>query len=226
MRRTIFAMAMAGLMSASFIARAQDVSGVARAVDGDTLNVSGIVIRLHGIDAPELNQGCARAGAPWSCGREAADQLATFVAGRQIRCEQRDTDDFGRVVATCKVGSLDLSAAMADAGLAVALPHFSAVYVPNEARARDRRIGLWDSDFQLPRDYRAAHPTAQPRSAPPATGARQSLARPKPSGVYYRGCNEARAAGAAPIYRGQPGYRPEMDGDGDGIACEPYRGRR
>ncbi|WP_229667300.1 excalibur calcium-binding domain-containing protein [Sphingopyxis bauzanensis] len=40
----------------------------------------------------------------------------------------------------------------------------------------------------------------------------------------------ARAAGAAPLYRGQPGYRPEMDGDsdgvGDGIACEPYRQRR
>jgi hypothetical protein len=44
------------------------------------------------------------------------------------------------------------------------------------------------------------------------------------SSVYYRGCREARAAGAAPIYRGQPGYRPEMDGDDDGIACEPYRG--
>jgi hypothetical protein len=43
--------------------------------------------------------------------------------------------------------------------------------------------------------------------------------------VYYSGCNEARAAGVAPIYRGQPGYREEMDGDGDGVACEPYRGR-
>ncbi len=41
--------------------------------------------------------------------------------------------------------------------------------------------------------------------------------------VYYAGCNEARAAGAAPIYRGSPGYRPEMDGDSDGIACEPHR---
>jgi hypothetical protein len=46
--------------------------------------------------------------------------------------------------------------------------------------------------------------------------------RPKP-GAYYSGCNEARAAGVAPIYAGEPGYRPEMDGDGDGIACEPHR---
>jgi hypothetical protein len=43
--------------------------------------------------------------------------------------------------------------------------------------------------------------------------------------TYYPGCNAARAAGAAPIYRGQPGYREEMDGDGDGIACEPHRTR-
>lgn len=43
--------------------------------------------------------------------------------------------------------------------------------------------------------------------------------------VYYPGCDSARAAGAAPIYRGQPGYREEMDGDDDGIACEPHRGR-
>lgn len=42
--------------------------------------------------------------------------------------------------------------------------------------------------------------------------------------VYYPGCNEVRAAGRAPLYRGQPGYRVGMDGDGDGIACEPYRG--
>jgi hypothetical protein len=41
--------------------------------------------------------------------------------------------------------------------------------------------------------------------------------------VSYSGCNEVRAAGRAPIYAGQPGYRSEMDGDGDGIACEPMR---
>lgn len=41
--------------------------------------------------------------------------------------------------------------------------------------------------------------------------------------VYYPNCDAARAAGAAPIYRGSPGYRDGMDGDSDGIACEPYR---
>ena len=41
--------------------------------------------------------------------------------------------------------------------------------------------------------------------------------------VYYAGCNEVRALGKAPLYAGQPGYRIGMDGDGDGIACEPHR---
>lgn len=45
------------------------------------------------------------------------------------------------------------------------------------------------------------------------------------SSVYYRNCDAARAAGAAPINRGEPGYREQMDGDSDGIACEPYYGR-
>jgi hypothetical protein len=38
----------------------------------------------------------------------------------------------------------------------------------------------------------------------------------------FSGCNEARAAGAAPVYRGDPGYGPHLDGDGDGVGCEPY----
>lgn len=41
---------------------------------------------------------------------------------------------------------------------------------------------------------------------------------------YWAGCDAARAMGTAPNYRGEPGYRSGMDGDGDGIACEPYRG--
>lgn len=40
--------------------------------------------------------------------------------------------------------------------------------------------------------------------------------------VYYNSCREAREAGAAPLSRGEPGYRPGLDADGDGEACEPY----
>lgn len=46
-----------------------------------------------------------------------------------------------------------------------------------------------------------------------------------PARQPFRNCAAARAAGAAPLHRGDPGYGPWLDRDGDGIACEPYRGR-
>lgn len=49
-------------------------------------------------------------------------------------------------------------------------------------------------------------------------------ARAPQTGDYWAGCDSARAAGTAPIYYGEPGYRGKMDGDNDGIACEPYYG--
>ena len=41
--------------------------------------------------------------------------------------------------------------------------------------------------------------------------------------VHYAGCNEVRAAGKAPLNAGDPGFSSDMDGDGDGVACEPVR---
>jgi len=46
-----------------------------------------------------------------------------------------------------------------------------------------------------------------------------------PSGsdsLYFSNCTEARDAGYENIAQGDPGYRPELDRDGDGLACEPY----
>jgi hypothetical protein len=45
-------------------------------------------------------------------------------------------------------------------------------------------------------------------------------------GGSFRNCAAARAAGAAPIRRGQPGYASHLDADGDGIACELWFGGR
>ena len=56
-----------------------------------------------------------------------------------------------------------------------------------------------------------------------ATGmARERTAK---EGDFWSRCDDARAVGAAPIYRGEPGYRDGLDADNDGIACEPYRGQ-
>ena len=63
-----------------------------------------------------------------------------------------------------------------------------------------------------------------PRAAA-AAPAVHAVAVASPADVHYSGCNEVRALGKAPLYSNQPGYRVEMDGDGDGIACEPHRVR-
>ena len=57
-------------------------------------------------------------------------------------------------------------------------------------------------------------------SEPAAEAVPEPLEAPAQADVYYANCAAARAAGVAPLYAGQPGYRLQMDGDRDGIACE------
>lgn len=59
---------------------------------------------------------------------------------------------------------------------------------------------------------------------PTAASPRRTPASSAQEGAFPN-CAAARAAGAAPLYRGRPGYGAHMDGDGDGVACEPYRAR-
>ena len=57
-------------------------------------------------------------------------------------------------------------------------------------------------------------PIEEPTPEPPAQP------EPAPQQAYYSSCREAKAAGATPLYRGDPGYRSGLDRDGDGVACE------
>ncbi len=57
--------------------------------------------------------------------------------------------------------------------------------------------------------------------APPAPIPRAAVpAEPRGGPAYYKNCDAARAAGAAPLYAGEPGYRAGLDRDSDGVACE------
>jgi hypothetical protein len=90
-------------------------------------------------------------------------------------------------------------------------------------------------DTAAPTSQSAPAPAAQPQLAAPqpataavpadaaptpAAPAAPAPAAPAPATVYYANCAAARAAGAAPLRAGQPGYREKMDGDRDGVACE------
>ena len=67
----------------------------------------------------------------------------------------------------------------------------------------------------------AAEQAAQEEPAQPEAPAQEPQSEPEePARTYYANCTEAKAAGAAPLYRGDPGYRAKLDRDHDGVACE------
>lgn len=216
------------LMAVPAQGQAQDFAGVGRAIDGDSLFVAGREVRLFGIDAPEYRQTCRVGWSNWSCGADAASALRAMVDGQHLMCTSVDRDVYGRTVADCRIDGADVAAAMLDKGLAIALDNASADYRTLQAQSKARQAGIWASEFETPKAYRTAHPrVANPQAFPaPVRALARPVAGAKVVSAVFRNCAEARAAGAAPVRVGQPGYGPHLDRDGDGIGCKPYRGRR
>lgn len=154
---------------------AQSVSGPASVIDGDSLTVSGVEVRLFGVDAPEGKQTCERDGQAWPCGKAAAQQLRDLVAARQVNCRGQGRDTYGRVLAVCSAGYDELNKTMVEQGWATAFRKYSDAYVAQETRARQARIGIWTSKFVSPEDYRVANRPAEAAEQP----ARQSFVRPR-----------------------------------------------
>ena len=134
----------------------QPVTGHARVVDGDTLNINGQRIRLFGIDAPEREQDCRDdAGRSYACGREATRALTAAIAGRVVTCTPVDHDRYNRDVAVCTAEGDDLSEAMVRSGHALDLArHSRRRYADAERDARDARRGLWAGSFDAPAAWR------------------------------------------------------------------------
>lgn len=91
------------------------------AVDGDTLRCAGLGrVRLLSIDAPELPGHC-RPGRRCTSGDGWASKanLARMIAGRVVTCRGNARDDYGRVLALCSAGGVDLSCAQVSGGFAV-----------------------------------------------------------------------------------------------------------
>lgn len=130
-------------------------SGAVAVVDGDTLDLDGRRIRLHGVDAFERDQICGSGASAWPCGQIAAQTLERRLDGRSVTCEPLDTDRYGRTVARCRTGGEDVAAFLVDRGLAVAYRRYSDDYVAAEDHARAAGIGVWrDPAFTSPEDWR------------------------------------------------------------------------
>jgi endonuclease YncB( thermonuclease family) len=123
------------------------LQGPVRVVDGDTLDLNGQRIRLHGIDAPERSAACR--GAQSDCHQIATARLAALVQGRMLVCRDLGERTHGRVVAQCLVDGHDLAALLLDEGVVMACPNYarrhphSRDYMAIEARARAAGRGLF-----------------------------------------------------------------------------------
>ena len=146
--------------------------GRASVIDGDTIEIQGKRIRLHGIDAPESAQQCrGDDGRPYACGRLAANTLANTLANsRPTRCEIRDRDQYGRLVGTCfRADGKDASAIMVRAGHALDWPRYSGgAYGADQKKAESFRLGMWQGAFTPPWEWRQGQRAASLGSTPQA----------------------------------------------------------
>ncbi|MGH6770325.1 MAG: thermonuclease family protein [Xanthobacteraceae bacterium] len=134
------------------------VSGHARVVDGDSLEIAGQRIRIASIDAPERDQSCRTAdGKTYRCGEVAARALAEIIARRVVTCIPLTHDRYDREVAVCTVDGRDLAEALVRGGHALGYAR-SNRYAAAEREAREARRGLWAGSFESPATWRRQNP--------------------------------------------------------------------
>lgn len=129
--------------------------GKVRVIDGDTLDVGGVRVRLHGIDAPEVGQTCQTAqGKDWDCGTWVSREVRARFQGAVASCDPVEKDRYGRIVATCRVDGRDMGRGLVQRGMAVAYRKYSRAYVADERAAKRANAGLHSGAFQQPEQHR------------------------------------------------------------------------
>ncbi|WP_082949199.1 thermonuclease family protein [Mycolicibacterium celeriflavum] len=227
------------LLVASPDAHAEPVNATAvvlEVVDGDTIDIrdenrGNLRVRVLGIDTPETK----KPGAPVECwGPEATEYATANLLGNHVAfvpdATQDRTDRYGRTLAyIVRADGWDYSVEAARAGAARAyvyggtpVARYDAIAAA-EAEAKAAQRGLWGSPC-FGRTAASSDITSAPAPASPAplTGpppASSAASPPPPSSLYYGNCAAVRRAGAAPLMAGEPGYRADLDADGDGVAC-------
>jgi endonuclease YncB( thermonuclease family) len=132
------------------------ITGPALVIDGDTIALRGVRVRLFGIDAPELEQSCGRdRHSSWACGREAAAHLTRLISGGAVACQPRGYDTYGRVLGVCVAGGNEINAQMVRSGMAWAFDRYAPSYLAEETEARARKLGIWRGEAEPAWSYRA-----------------------------------------------------------------------
>ncbi len=176
-----------------------------------------------------VNSTCATAAAT----QEYNSQTLTCTMGSDQRLVWMNEADSKRVIAekaaadkvTAEKAAVK-KAAVAKAAAAKAAAEKAAA----EKAAAEKAAAQKAAAEKAAAEKAAAEQAAAARQAAEAAAAQAPKPAPAPvapapapaapASAYFANCSAAKAAGAAPLYRGQPGYRPAMDGDSDGVACE------
>ena len=139
----------------AYTLNAETVAGRVTVIDGDTIEMHGQRIRLHGIDAPESGQSCEdKNGATYRCGQTSANQMASYVRGKTVNCNVTYRDRYGRLVAACYVNGEDINERLVFEGWALAYRQYSRDYVRAETQAKRNSAGLWQGRFVEPWNWR------------------------------------------------------------------------
>lgn len=115
------------------------IEGVASVTDGDTIEIHGQAIRIHGVDAPERGKRCGDVNVY----QQASLALSDFIGTQTVSCIVNGNDG-DRAVASCSVGNIDVAERMTREGWARDWPRYSnRAYADEEAAARAARRGIW-----------------------------------------------------------------------------------
>lgn len=151
-----FVLVMAATANVSPSSAIDTVTGNARVVYANLIQVAGVNLRLFAIEALAPDQTCDNGLVVYPCGQVATSRLAHALINQTVVCELRAPDGAETLrIAVCHVGDIDIGDWMVRSGFALAERANHSVYAAAEAEARSRGTGIWRGPFVLPWDWRA-----------------------------------------------------------------------
>ena len=130
------------------------IDGKVKIIDGDTIHIGKNKIRLHGIDALEINQTCTIKEKTWECGIESYLALKSIILNNNVQCEIIDVDQYKRLIGKCFVNKIYINQYMVLNGWAIAYRYYSLDFIDDEEIAKKNKIGIWKGKFQEPYLFR------------------------------------------------------------------------